>query len=519
MLYSPTASPVCLMLLAESESIMSDQSTASHPANLLARLAARLRLSSPQTQRLFTLSVMVLLVVVGSQHTLKVTQTSRLNTQTKSALLRWLPQVEDASAGRNIWADYNFPNPPIVAMLLAPLAGLPPVAAALVWLYAKVLLTVLAILWLFRLVESPQRHFPVWAKALALLLSLRPILGDLSHGNINLLILFLIVAMLRLDSQRREWSAGLVLGLAIACKVTPALFVPYFLWKRAWRLVAGSAVGLAVCLFVVPALWLGPERNMQALQSWSRGMIAPYLTGSDHAQAVSVTSGTVYRSIHYNQSLPATLYRLLTSSHSFSTFEGDTFVPLRTHALVELDVATVRWLVKLALVGFAVVVVWVCRADRRTTRTGLVVTAEYAIVALGMLILSERTWKHHCVTLLLPFAVLCYALAWAKPGFRWRLGLLLAASLGLIMLTSPGVLGWTVDVGGRALSPQGLLPVYDEASAVALVYSPYLAAFLLLLVGCIGCVRAGPEAWADVPRDSDPTRDGGVACDGGVPPR
>ena len=495
---------------------MLDEPTPTSPTNRLSRLArpawlAQRRLSGQQAQWLLVVGLVLLLLIVGSQHTLKVSQASRLNTQTKSALLRWLPQVQDASAGRDIWADYNFPNPPIVAMLLVPLASLPPLAASLVWLYAKVLLTVWAILWVFRLVESPQRPFPVWAKVLALLLSLRPILGDLSHGNINLLILFLIVAMLRLDSQRRDWSAGLVLGLAIACKVTPALFVPYFLWKRAWRVVAGAALSLAVCLFVVPALWLGPERNLQGLHSWTRGMIAPYLTGVDKASAVTVSSGTVYRSIHYNQSLPATLHRLLTTSHSFSTFEGDTFVPLRTHALLELDPASVRWLVKLALVGFALLMGWVCRADRHTARPGARVVAEYAIIALGMLIFSERTWKHHCVSLLLPYAVLCYTLAYVRSGLRWRLGLVLTASLGLIMVTSPGLLGWTVDVGGRALSPQGLLPVYDEASAVALVYSPYLGAFLLLLLGCIGCVRAEGGAWVSPPPDGEPASAGPTA--------
>ena len=34
-------------------------------------------------------------------------------------------------------------------------------------------------------------------------------------------------------------SAGCVLGLAIACKVTPALFVPYLAWKRSWKALAG----------------------------------------------------------------------------------------------------------------------------------------------------------------------------------------------------------------------------------------------------------------------------------------
>ena len=48
------------------------------------------------------------------------------------------------------------------------------------------------------------------------------------------------------------------------------------------------------------------------------------------------------------------------------------------------------------------------------------------IVILGMLTFSERTWKHHCVTLMLPFAVLCYYLAACQPTVRVRTFLIVA---------------------------------------------------------------------------------------------
>ena len=49
--------------------------------------------------------------------------------------------------------------------------------------------------------------FPGWAKALTMLLAIRPIMGDLSHGNVNLFILFLIVASLSAFSHRRDFLA------------------------------------------------------------------------------------------------------------------------------------------------------------------------------------------------------------------------------------------------------------------------------------------------------------------------
>src|SRR5205085_1119832 len=132
-------------------------------------------------------------------------------------------------------------------LILTPVAalpeatGLPVVACALVWFYLKVAMTLLALRWVFALVEAPGRPFPLGAKVLTALLTLRPIAGDLQHGNVNLFILFLVAGFLYLLHRRRDFLGGLVLALAVSCKVTPALFVPYLAWKRAWRALAGCA--------------------------------------------------------------------------------------------------------------------------------------------------------------------------------------------------------------------------------------------------------------------------------------
>src|SRR5919199_473268 len=101
-----------------------------------------------------------------------------------------------------------------MAVLLLPFAKLPPLWAALTWFYVKAALTLLALHWIFRLVEGDGRPFPPWARALAVLLSLRPILGDLQHGNVNLFILFLVVAGLTAYRRGRDLLAGLVARLA-----------------------------------------------------------------------------------------------------------------------------------------------------------------------------------------------------------------------------------------------------------------------------------------------------------------
>ena len=90
--------------------------------------------------------------------------------------------------------------------------------------------------------------------------------------------------------------------------------------------------------------------------------------------------------------------------------------------------------------------------------------AEFSVVVLGMLLFSERTWKHHCVTLLLPFAVLSYTLVvlWSRKGLRTYLIASLAAVVLLMSSTSISLLG-------------------RDAGKLAQVYGAYVVAFFLLL--------------------------------------
>src|SRR5262245_3757967 len=158
-----------------------------------------------------------------------------------TAILRWHKQLVALQNGEDIFDETAYPNPPIMALILTPIVcgptnlGLPVLVSGLLWFYLKVGMRLLCLRWVFRFVETPERPFPLWAKVLTVLLSLRSISGDLLHGNVNLFILFLVVAGLAALQQARDFLAGLLIALAASCKVTPALFIPYLVWKRAWR--------------------------------------------------------------------------------------------------------------------------------------------------------------------------------------------------------------------------------------------------------------------------------------------
>jgi alpha-1,2-mannosyltransferase len=440
--------------------------------------------SSP-AQRAFLAGLLLLFVGVSVQYSFKV-----LKNPHRSAINRWAPLIQSMEAGEDIHKNYNYPNPPIMAVLLWPVSELitfNPALGALIWFYLKVAMALACMVWVFRLVESPEKPFPAWAKGLTVVLSIRPILGDLTHGNVNIFILFLVIGSLTAFARGHDFLAGVLLALAIACKVTPALFVGYFLWKRAWRVLAGCGAGLGLFFFLVPALFLGWSQNLHALRSWVEVMILPFVVGG------------VVTPEHNNQSLPGLVARLLTAAPSFSTYIGDHYVPLRYANVTDIGPAAAKWLVKGFMAAFAILVVWRCRAPiaaagktKAEARQGWPLSAEYALVVVGMLLFSERTWKHHCVTLLLPFAVVCYGIATqARRG--WLIAAVVLATV-LMTTTSTGLygenLGRTQDAAesiSMAVGPAALIAatksgfMTDSYAKLAQVYGAFVWAYFLLV--------------------------------------
>jgi hypothetical protein len=381
----------------------------------------------------------------------------------RSAFVRWRSQIEQLD-DVDIYQQFNYPNPPIMALLLEGLIRLPPLAGGLAWFYMKVGMALCAFAWVFRMVETPEAPLPLWAKVLAVVLSLRPVMGDLHHNNVNLFVLFLVTGSLLAYLRGRDVLSGAVMGLAIACKVTPALFIPYFLWKRAWKTLAGCGLGLALFLVVVPGIFLGMDRNRELLVSWNKQMIEPF-----------VVNGVV-TSEHNNQSLPGLAFRLATQSPAFSKFDYDSYryVPQEYCNLWSLEPGMVHGLVKGCMVLFAMAVIWACRTPT-TCRVGWRLAAEFSLVALGMLLFSERTWKHHCVTLILPLTVLTYYLAAGRPGRGLRAYLI--ATLGAVV----------VLMGSTSMS--GIATWWDRGAKLAQVYGAYVWAYFLLAAALVVLLR------------------------------
>jgi alpha-1,2-mannosyltransferase len=186
------------------------------------------------------------------------------------------------------------------------------------------------------------------------------------------------------------------------------------------------------------------------LRSWTDQMIVPFMRDG------------VVSSEHPNQSLPGVAHRLLTHSPSFSIYPDGQYTPSEYHNVADIGRNGARWLLRGAQGAFMLAMVLLCRTPR-SERGGWRLAAEFALILVGMLVFSERTWKHHAVTLALPFAVFTYALTTLPLSRAARVAAFTALAVAMTLM----------------LSASGLLST--RAADLAQVYGVYLWAFLMLL--------------------------------------
>ncbi|WP_213451103.1 glycosyltransferase 87 family protein [Rhizomonospora bruguierae] len=173
----------------------------------------------------------------------------------------------------------GFTYPPFAAVVMAPMALLPTTAAA--WTNVVLGLVALAAVLAVLLVPVADRYgWPRWftvALAVPLAAALEPGRETLGYGQVNLLLFALVFADLlalrrraraagaparpagsRPSALRALWYsgawAGVGVGLASAVKLTPGLFILYFLITRQWRAAvtaAGTAAAVTAGTFLI----------------------------------------------------------------------------------------------------------------------------------------------------------------------------------------------------------------------------------------------------------------------------
>ncbi|HLR98397.1 MAG TPA: glycosyltransferase 87 family protein [Mycolicibacillus parakoreensis] len=289
-----------------------------------------------------------------------------------------------------------FTYPPLAAIVFSPFAVMPlPVATAVITLVTLVLLIVSVTLVLTSLDVWPTTAVapgPAWwrrawlaaAVAAPTVIAFEPIRSNFSFGQINVVLMALVIADCL--PRRTPWPRGLLLGFAIALKLTPAVFVLFFLLRRDGRAMAMTAVSLVGATLLAAVL-----ARQDSLEYWTH--------------TVRNTDRIGGATLNTNQNIAGALARMGLSA------------PDRTTV----------W-----LIGSVLVLVLTLVAARRALRAGQPALALVCIALFG-LVVSPVSWSHHWVWAL-PAVVVTAVL-----GYRRRSALLgaLVVSGAAIMVCPP----------------------------------------------------------------------------------
>lgn len=202
--------------------------------------------------------------------------------------------------GENLYSvtdehGWHYHYPPLLASLLVPVAQPPanvdakplvPFATVVVIWYLLGIACIIASVKLMAGTVGPTAvhrdgkyrrwllYIPLWVLAPALF-------SSLSRGQVNELVLLLLVGMIVAASGGSRLAAGMWLAGATCIKLFPAYLLIYPLWKRDYRWLGGTAIGLVLGLLIVPSAIIGPARTMSLYGDWGRHFLQPVLGESD----------------------------------------------------------------------------------------------------------------------------------------------------------------------------------------------------------------------------------------------
>lgn len=286
-----------------------------------------------------------------------------------------------------------FTYPPFSGLVFAPFALLPAGVAKAVMLLSNaaataVFFTLVAVgvggswdrlrSWHAFTAPISVRMGAVLVTSAAIFIVSTPVRENFNHGQVNMILAALVALDVLLP--KTPWPRGTLVGLAVAVKLTPAVFVGYFFVTRRWR---AMAVSLAAAAAAFALAWI----------------VMPADTSRYFKAVVMDTERIGGLAFASNQSIRGVLER----------------IPAADSA------GGVLW-----LIGVVVVLALAIVAIRNSTAMGDPVAALLAAAFIGLLC-SPVSWGHHWVWL--SAAAVYFLVRWAGSGGTGNLvaGLVVAA--------------------------------------------------------------------------------------------
>ncbi len=191
----------------------------------------------------------------------------------------------------------NFKYPPIVGLIFYPLGFLNENSAAIIWYTLNFILILLFFYWSSRIVfvRPFNNRRKNWVYFLSFLFTLRIFAQNFDEGQVNILMMSMLAFALYLFQRRKRFTGSLALAFSVLVKYMSIIFIPYFLFKKKFKVVFYFCLSLFV-LVILPAFFLSFDYNLSLQKSF-----IPFLCKT------SLDFGSM--STHANQSLVALILR------------------------------------------------------------------------------------------------------------------------------------------------------------------------------------------------------------------
>jgi hypothetical protein len=273
------------------------------------------------------------------------------------------------------------PYPPPFANLAAMLAMMPYRLSIALFYVASLAGVLLSLLLAVRLAE-PTRPLRRGIMILLCGLLLYPFMkSELGHGQANSLTLAGASLALWGAAANRPWLGGLALAVSIGTKPFYATLIPYFIYKRSWRICAACAVGVVIYFVLIPLVLFGPAKTLTFWRDWYTLVLAP---------GAATGQPTGYHRDHGN-SLEYLLYRFHSGNAPINAPAVRAWILMRAVPIV-------------AAMLVAILVVCRGRLERLAADARMV---EFGLLVAATLVLTPLNQRHHYVGVIWPFVAGC----------------------------------------------------------------------------------------------------------------
>ncbi len=157
---------------------------------------------------------------------------------------------------------------PASAVFFSIIAFLPYEVAKFIWYLSELIFLFLSLIISYNILPSEQKK-----RGLVLIFSfivLVKFIGrEIELGQVNVFIFFLLIMMVKALLNKNDVKGGLFLGLSLIFKPYGLVFLPYFILKKRFKLIA-SGFGTVIIGLSLPVIFYGMRGNIVVLKEWQK---------------------------------------------------------------------------------------------------------------------------------------------------------------------------------------------------------------------------------------------------------